>query len=91
MTFTVFRMPAFISVPNAHLDRMDTPRPDLIPSFTEVDVPRHAMTFRESVPLRPEALRYTSMILKVADPDSLKIKGSSESSLSVIDLLLDHL
>jgi len=44
LIFTALRSPAFNSVSMALAERMDKPRPDLIPSLTAVDEPNRAET-----------------------------------------------
>ena len=44
LTFKALRRPALTSVSMALAERMDRPRPDLIPSLTAVEEPKRAET-----------------------------------------------
>ena len=50
LIFKALRSPAFKSVSMALIERMDRPRPDLIPSLTDVDDPNRAITRNALVP-----------------------------------------
>ena len=57
LTFKALRIPAFSSVSIALAERIDRPRPDLIPSLTAVDEPNRAETRRVLLPSQPYSLR----------------------------------
>ena len=83
------RTPVSNSVAKALEEMTDTPRPAFMPSLTAVDVPKRA-TARSASTL-PESMepRNFSKILRVPEPVSLRMKGSSYiSSMTIASLVL---